>query len=183
MFLKWWFLFCCTSQVVFPEAPLYSDPPLPMSLFAAPIVKLMERQKKKLAEKYPAPVLFIEAPDKKTMVDFTNQRGALWEAGSKEEVLFELTNKARLEKLEKIMKEYYDMWTVDVDKEEPTYTYDVFGPDIQGPMQYLERSPLIAPDKVHPSDQGYELWGRHIANHIVAEWQKDEGKKPTRHGT
>ena len=138
----------------------------------------MEYQKKKLAEKYPAPVLFLEAPDDKVIKDYTNKRGPLWEASSREEVLFELTNKARLEQLETLMKEYYDTWTVDVEEEEATFTYDAFGPDIEGPMQHLhQRSPLISPDRVHPSDEGYELWGRHIANAIVKEWDRVDNRQ------
>lgn len=137
----------------------------------------MEYQKKKLAESYPAPVLFLEAPDERAISDFTNRRGPLWEARSKEEVLFELTNKARLEQLETLMTEYYNRWTEDVE-EEATFTYDAFGPDIQGPFQHLQqRSPLISPDKVHPSDEGYELWGRHIARAIVEEWDRLDGRR------
>jgi hypothetical protein len=143
-------------------------------------LKIMEYQKKKLAEKYPAPVLFLEAPDAKVISDFTNKRGPLWEARSREEVLFELTNKARLEQLETLMKEYYERWTVDVE-EEGRLVYDAFGPDIEGPMQHIqERSPLISPDRVHPSDEGYELWGRHIAYAIVKEWDRmDDGRTHT----
>jgi hypothetical protein len=164
-------------MVVFPAVPLFNETIFPLSSFTALIVKLMEYQKKKLAERYPAPVLFLEAPDDKTIKDFTNKRGPLWEARSREEVLFELTNKARLEQLEKLMKEYYDMWTVDVEEEEATYTYDAFGPDIQGPLEHLHRSPLISVDRVHPSDEGYELWGRHIAQAIVKEWDRRDGEE------
>ncbi|CAB9506950.1 expressed unknown protein [Seminavis robusta] len=171
--------------VVFPAAPMFNEPIYPLSFFAEPMIRLMEYQKKKLAERYPAPVLFLEAPNDETIKDFTNKRGPLWEASSREEVLFELTNKARLEQLEKLMKEYYDMWTVDVEEEEATYTYDAFGPDIQGPLQHLHRSPLISVDRVHPNDEGYELWGRHIAQAIVEEWDrkdnwKDQPQQPTR---
>jgi hypothetical protein len=163
-------------MVVFPAVPLFNETIFPLSSITAIIVKLMEYQKKKLAERYPAPVLFLEAPDDKTIKDFTNKRGPLWEARSREEVLFELTNKARLEQLEKLMKEYYEMWTVDVEEEEATYTYDAFGPDIQGPLEHLHRSPLISVDRVHPSDEGYELWGRHIAQAIVKEWDRRDGE-------
>lgn len=123
--------------------------------------------------------MFLEAPSEKIISDFTNKRGPLWEARSREEVLFELTNKARLEQLETLMKDYYDRWTIDVEEEEATFTYDAFGPDIQGPMQHLQhRSPLISPDRVHPSDEGYELWGRHIAKAIVKEWDRvDENRR------
>jgi len=160
-------------MVVFPATPIFAEKIYPLSLFADPIVALMDYQKKKLAEKYPAPVLFLNAPRNKVITDYLNKRGPLWEARSKEEVLFELTNKARLENLEHLMKEYYQTWTVDVEEESPTYTYDMFGPDIQGPMQKIERSPLISPDNIHPSDEGYELWGRHIAEAIVEEWDRD----------
>lgn len=161
-------------MVVFPAAPLFAEKVYPLSFFADPVIALMESQKKKLAEKYPAPVLFLEGPRNNVISDYLNRRGPLWEATSKEEVLFELTNKARLEQLEKLMKEYYKTWTVDVEEEVPAYSYDVFGPDIQGPLQKIIRSPLISPDNVHPSDEGYELWGRHIADEIVKEWDRDD---------
>ena len=170
-------------MVVFPAAPLFAEKVYPLSFFADPIIALMESQKKRLAEKYPAPVLFLEGPRNNVISDYLNRRGPLWEATSKEEVLFELTNKARLEHLEKLMKEYYKTWTVDVEEEVPAYSYDVFGPDIQGPLQKIIRSPLISPDNVHPSDEGYELWGRHIADEIIKEWDRDDMQIAAEAGT
>jgi len=34
-------------------------------------------------------------------------------------------------------------------------------------------SPYVAVDKMHPNDEGYELWGRHIAAAILEHWKKD----------
>ena len=169
-------------MVVFPATPLFAEKVYPLSFFANPIVALMEYQKKKLAEKYPAPVLFLEGPRNNVISDYLHKRGPLWEATSKEEVLFELTNKARLEQLENLMKDYYKTWTEDVEEEVPAYSYDMFGPDIQGPLQKIRRSPLISPDNVHPSDEGYELWGRHIADEIVKEWDRDDTRNETEAG-
>lgn len=175
-------------MVVFPANPLFAEKVYPLMWFATPMLKFMENQKKKLAEAYPAPVLFLDSPDPKTISDYVNRRGPLWEGTKKEDVLLKITNKAQSgrENVEKLMKEYYDMWTTDVEEVEPTYTYDAFGPDIEGPLVHLHhgrlldrktakpRSPLVSPDKVHPSDEGYELWGRHIANAIVKEWNRSD---------
>jgi lysophospholipase L1-like esterase len=32
-------------------------------------------------------------------------------------------------------------------------------------------SKLVSLDKIHPNDQGYDYWGRHIASAIVKEWK------------
>jgi lysophospholipase L1-like esterase len=32
-------------------------------------------------------------------------------------------------------------------------------------------SKLISFDDVHPNDDGYDLWGRHIAAEIIKEWK------------
>ena len=47
-------------MVVFPATPLFAEKVYPLSLFANPIVALMEYQKKKLSEKYSPLVLFLE---------------------------------------------------------------------------------------------------------------------------
>ena len=173
-------------MVVFPANPHFAEKVYPLIWFANPMIEFMEQQKKKLAETYPAPVLFLEGPSPKTISDYVNERGPYWEASKNEDVLLKITNKAQhaLERVEKLMKEYYDMWTIDMEEAEPTYVYDVFGPDIEGPLVHLHgdldrmtlkpRSPLISPDKVHPSDEGYELWGRHIADAIVKEWDRQK---------
>ena len=33
---------------------------------------------------------------------------------------------------------------------------------------------MIAADHIHPSDKGYEFWGRHIAWAILQEWQNQD---------
>jgi len=33
---------------------------------------------------------------------------------------------------------------------------------------------MVSSDGVHPSDAGYDLWGRVIARAIVAEWRRDK---------
>ncbi|OEU21195.1 hypothetical protein FRACYDRAFT_216733 [Fragilariopsis cylindrus CCMP1102] len=33
-------------------------------------------------------------------------------------------------------------------------------------------SDLVSVDRLHPNDEGYELWGRHIAAAIIEHWNK-----------
>jgi hypothetical protein len=35
-------------------------------------------------------------------------------------------------------------------------------------------SPYVAADKMHPNDEGYELWGRHIAAAIIEHWNRED---------
>ena len=34
-----------------------------------------------------------------------------------------------------------------------------------------KRIPILACDQVHPSDEGYEIWGRHIASEVLKQWK------------
>ena len=39
---------------------------------------------------------------------------------------------------------------------------------------------MVAADGIHPNDDGYDMWGRHIANSILQEWEKRmNGATPT----
>lgn len=56
------------------------------------------------------------------------------------------------------------------------YELDFDGVNIINKRQYEKKnhigSTMVAPDGIHPSDDGYEMWGRHIANAIVNEMKR-----------
>lgn len=169
-------------MVVFPALPWLGTVNAPLSLFVYPIMTRLENKKRRLSETYPSPVLFLEGPSAQVVSDYENQRGHIWEARSKEEVLLKISSQAKhgRDKVERLMQDYAEKWTDEtLEYDEPVYTYDeVFGPD-EGRwnpfftrMSKKPRSPLVSFDGVHPSDEGYELWGRHIAEAIIKEWKK-----------
>jgi lysophospholipase L1-like esterase len=104
-------------------------------------------------------------------------RGPIFNSRKAEQVLLEITDvtKKAKETVEALMRKHYQQLTKDRErgKEE---TQDVYH---QGCHDHLPASApnptpgstLMAVDNVHPNDEGYDFWGRHIAAAIVTEWK------------
>jgi hypothetical protein len=63
-------------------------------------------------------------------------------------------------------------------EDEYCYEFDVMGnvtirqPPEPTPPSMTLSSLMVAADGIHPSDMGYDMWGRHIAGAIIKEWEK-----------
>ena len=183
--------------VVFPAIPASPLPILqdaPLRWFARPLLESIEHKKKLLCERYPGSVLFVESPSRSTLLDIEDGKGILWANRRRENVLVKLddvTHWARHE-VETLMKEHWHKFDKfkgrysggdrDHGNESEEQPHDVFEQSCHD-HQLPERSTtasnipgitLIAADKFHPNDEGYEFWGRHIAEAIVIEWNKEE---------
>jgi lysophospholipase L1-like esterase len=177
--------------IVFPALP-YEPTVLrqhvPLSWFVVPLLDMVDRHKRALAEMYPGRVVYVEPPDRQVLMDAEAKRGDQWQDFR---VLLKLDDIAHhvKERVERLMEQHYDRWmekhqqTSSVDQD-PTnwetflgYDNSLYQIDDCGislvDMETIRRpgSRFVAPDGIHPNDHGYSMWGRHIASAIVKEWE------------
>jgi hypothetical protein len=183
-----------------PVAPLQLFRLAPLCWFTVPIFRAMENNKKFLASCFPQYVVFVEQPDLHWWTDTETGIGPIRENIQQEQLLLrvtDITHTAR-ERIEALMKQYYDDGAeVDTghsskdvehlsnkecviehdtkirmidDHDHLHYDVDRPQPDSNNCNGQSFGSNLVSVDKVHPSDEGYELWGRHIAAAIIKHW-------------
>ena len=170
-----------------PVAPLQVFRLVPLCWFLVPIFRAMENNKRFLASCFPDNVVFVDQPDICWWTDTEMGIGSIRENIQKEQLLLRVTDSVRSprERIEQLMKNYYDS------KEEETESQSnksksnqhQYYPDsssiknendiyaIKGDNR--NGSDLVSIDRMHPNDEGYELWGRHIAAAIIEHWNKN----------
>jgi lysophospholipase L1-like esterase len=180
--------------IVFPAMPFEPTTlgrSFPLSWFVSPLLQMIDRHKQRLSELYPGRVLFVPSPDSTTWSDFEAKRGPQWQDFFVLLKLHDIANDAK-ERIEQLMQRHYAKWVLDqgddrhdgpnaatklVDHDDSLYEYGELegvwmGPQwVRQPHTYLGHD-LVAPDGIHPSDSGYDMWGRHIAFAIVEEWDR-----------
>ena len=168
--------------IVFPALPI-SPMPLcqqaPLSWFVVPLLEMIDDHKKRLAESFPNFVLFVEPPTIESLEDMEAGRGPIFNSRKAEQVLLEMTDvtKKAKERVEALMRQHYQRLTNDMEERSEASTQDIYH---QGCHDHIQasasnRNPgstLLAADNVHPNDEGYDFWGRHIAAAIVTEWEQ-----------
>ena len=171
--------------VVFPAMPAEPLPIFqraPLSWFLIPLIHMMDANKKYLADKYPDMVLYVESPSTETIRRFERGEGPLFAARTAEQILVTVTDvtKQAKEKVEELMQKHYQRRNTDREQDDNDLTsssrdaYSQQCHDHLPPRQlYSPGSTMVSPDLVHPNDDGYDFWGRHIAAAIVKEWQKE----------
>jgi len=152
---------CRRPIVVLPAMPAEALPifkSYPLRWLAVPIIKMMDNHKKSLANACPDEVVFVESPTLAAMTEFGDKSGKFWEQRESEDALLALRNVNKNICMEKksAMKEYFGFNGVSAKK----------------PIS--SENQMFSPDGVHPNDEGYDYWGRHIANAIVREWEKPQ---------
>jgi len=133
---------------------------VPLRWIALPLLRVIERAKRRLAALYPHSVVFVDAPKKSDFDDYRQQRGMVWQKKQAEDEVMTVTdvNSFECQLVLQQMREYYDA----------VGTSSTTGSSKNTRM--TQASPFLAPDGVHPNDLGYEYWGRSIAESIVKEW-------------
>ena len=139
---------------------------------------MIDNHKKRLAETFPNFVLFVEPPSVESLEDIEAGRGPIFHSRKAEQVLLQITDvtsKAK-ERVELLMRQHYQRLTNDLEKRKDESSQDVYhqGCHDHLPVSSHKSNPgstLIAVDNVHPNDDGYDFWGRHIAAAIVTEWE------------
>ena len=172
--------------VVFPAMPAQPLPSFqraPLSWFLIPLIQMMDANKKYLADQYPGMVLYVESPSNETIRRYEKGEGPLFAARTAEQILVTVTDvtKQAKEKVEDLMHKHYQRWTIDRehDENEPSSSHrDIYSQQCHDHLPPRKStspgSTLVSPDNVHPNDNGYDFWGRHIAAAIVKEWQKGQ---------
>jgi hypothetical protein len=170
--------------VVFPSIPA-SPLPLtqypPLSWFLIPLLRMMDNNKKLLAERFPGLVLFVDPPSPSEFRDIEAGRGELHAGRRAENVLLQLTNVTQRaqEKVKELMDQHYKSPTKEdgdgaIEEDNRPLVYEQSCREHQ--LVESKNTPgatLLAEDRIHPNDEGYDLWGRHIAAAIIREWDKD----------
>jgi len=169
-----------------PVAPLQIFRLVPLCWFLIPIFRAMENNKRFLASCFPDNVVFVHQPDLCWWTDDELGVGSIRENIKQERLLLRVTDSVRSgrERIEHLMKAFYDS------KEEELASQN----NNSNQHQYSRRSSstehnnnvhasihgnnrdgsdLVSVDRMHPNDEGYELWGRHIAAAIIEHWNKD----------
>ncbi|KAL7564152.1 hypothetical protein ACA910_021127 [Epithemia clementina (nom. ined.)] len=174
--------------VVFPATPITLVPQLqsvPIRWFIVAVFKRLENKKKELAEKFPGGIVFVDSPPVTFLSEIEAGEGKMYEDLKAEAVLLKLTNVTRRvqENFEKKIKEYRDKWAqLVLDQGEQSgqgNDHDSYSrynhPDESYPDYETSKtnklSRILSLDQIHPSDEGYELWGRHIASEILKQWK------------
>lgn len=137
----------------------------PFVWFMLPLIHIADRFKRRLAERYPHAILYVEPSSVADMLDFENCRGLHHNKMITEDTLLSLKDKPvkDIRHVETLMKEYYE-------KKARRGRH----PDAVVQPAYVRRgapgASLLSLDGIHPSDKGYDFWGRCIAAAILREW-------------
>lgn len=188
--------------VVLPAMPIEPVPVFqyaPFRWFAVPLITALEAHKRALAEANPGSVLFVDAPTLCQIDDIEKGKSPLNAMRSAEEVLVALRDVTRLarDRVQTVMDEHYSRlgeWAAgrrnheeeggDMEKRAKEEAAREEEKERQYEEAYLHHrlvqlsthwpgSQLISADRVHPNDEGYDFWGRHIAGAILQEWRKE----------
>ena len=185
--------------VVVPElpiAPLRLFRLAPLCWFLIPLFRGMENNKKFLSASFPEYVIFVPQPDLKWWSDAESGLGLIRDNIRQERLLLRTTDVAQnvRDRIQQLMKAHYhpndaEQSSGNLGSASDGSYRDEHHPD--HPRHYSDHqvvpanghhginsttgsgSSYVAVDKMHPNDEGYELWGRHIAAAILEHWKKD----------
>lgn len=169
--------------IVLPGNPARALPSFqlyPLKWLSVPMVAITDNNKRALAQAHPENVLFVEAATPEQMMEYEAQQGPLWDQRAKEDTLIALRDisKSTCQRVERGMMEYYTikgrkyghMPLVGEGQDVVTQTNAPFPRLSERPGR--PGSKIFSCDGVHPNDEGYDFWGRHIATAIVQELKR-----------
>eukprot|EP00934_Nitzschia_sp_Nitz4_P007764 Nitzschia sp. Nitz4//scaffold3_size479765//131430//133046//NITZ4_000057-RA/size479765-processed-gene-0.99-mRNA-1//-1//CDS//3329550629//7754//frame0 len=144
--------------IVLPGMPARTLPVFsmaPLRWLTVPIVDVMDSHKRKLASQHKGEVMFVDSPSVEQLTEYVNGEGPCRTESQGEHVQFQIRDiePAHAEKIEHDMFTYFESSNKSKQTRQRNQHYDAF-----------------AVDGIHPNDQGYEFWGRYIAQHIAAQW-------------
>ena len=163
-----------TPLFVLPAMPIRASPSVqnvPLRWLTIPVFDRMEAKKRKLAEANPGEILWVKDPDLEEIIEYEEQHGPLWEQRNQEDVLLSLRyiRGGDSSGIKKAMQAYYQTKSDSFDTvNDPT-------PLFQRPGK--PGTKVFCADRIHPNEAGYELWGQHIANAIIADMKKRQKQK------
>jgi hypothetical protein len=184
-----------------PILPLRLFQLAPLCWFLIPLFRAMENNKRFLSASFPDHVVFIPQPDLKWWSDVEAGLGPIRENIRQERLLLQTTDIAQnaRERIQKLMRQHYHLDEDDEDELDYNSTnsqqipnsesrhrdehhphhphhhsdHHVVPTDRSDPsLNKKDGSSYISMDRMHPNDEGYELWGRHIASAILEHWKQ-----------
>lgn len=168
--------------VVFPGMPTALLPifqQLPIRWMAIPVSGIMDQHKVDLSNKKQQHsnlnVMYVKPPSVTIATDFEAQRGPYWTERLAEDTLLALRDVTRdqCEAKIKTMRSYYEQKTAHYKL--PCYPASLVTSQANVPNPPLSErrgrdgSKIVCMDNVHPNDEGYDMWGRHIAHGILEQ--------------
>lgn len=186
-----------------PVAPLQMFRLVPLRWFLIPVFRAMENSKRFLANTFPDYVIFVAQPDQNWWTDDEAGIGPVRENIQQEKLLLRVTDTAQVarDRIRRLMEKYYSKKEEEsaLDKKKSDQRIRRSSAqsaiDDENNIQIImddddhdqfassassgARDPahhgadLLSVDSIHPNDDGYELWGRHIAGAIIEHWNNN----------
>eukprot|EP00980_Cylindrotheca_fusiformis_P020611 scaffold7679_cov134-Cylindrotheca_fusiformis.AAC.2 len=171
-----------------PVAPLEAFQLVPLCWFLVPLFHAMESNKEFLSSKFPDHVAFVHQPDLKWWSEVQSGVTPIDKNLKEEESLLRLTNIAQTAQKEvrKLMSNFYNPGSEGTEMREREHTSNVIPSStssegwnhatykVDDRMDTVGirhgKFTYVAQDKMHPNDEGYEIWGHHIAAAVVRRW-------------
>jgi hypothetical protein len=165
-----------------PASVLPSFQIYPVKWLTVPILAIADNHKRQLAETHPDHVLFVEPPMRATIGEFEDQQGPLWRKRCTEDTLLELRDVRRreCESIASNMKRYYSARGRIYGSGDFQLDESAIVAQHNPPVPKLSERPgptgskIFSVDGIHPNDEGYDFWGRYIAEQIVHELKKHD---------
>jgi len=163
--------------VVIPALPTRPVPMLqypPLSWFVHLLLELIDEEKRSLSKEFPDDILFVEAPSIEMIAEIEKGQSVLIAKRKAEELLLDLKDITRQvrEKIEHLIREHVDIHETSEHDSEAELHYEAsHHNNLTNRMPDHVGSKLISFDRVHPNDDGYDFWGRHIAEGIINAWK------------
>mmetsp|Transcript_20621 Transcript_20621/g.30995 ORF Transcript_20621/g.30995 Transcript_20621/m.30995 type:complete len:552 (+) Transcript_20621:204-1859(+) len=182
--------FSCDSKsktqmplVVFPMMPPLMIPAfqyVPLLWMATPLTGMIENNKRRLQQKYPSHVVCVDAPTSEKAGYFERQEGRIWEKRQEEDVLLCLRDVTREQCQSTIAAMTNHVQTkskVHGKNKELRYSKEKSEitqmnaplPKLSDLKGYKEGHGIFSVDNVHPNDEGYDFWGRFIADGVFQQ--------------
>lgn len=156
--------------VVFPGLPARALPVFriaPLRWLSVPIVDILDLHKRRLGNNGEA--LFVPAPSLDEMADYENCRGDMWQLRhtDRPRMVLRDTSRQDCQRISGQMQDYY----AEKDKRVALTGLRRGADENDNPMP---ANGLFAIDGIHPSDDGYDFWGRYIGHAIVSELKRQK---------
>ena len=150
--------------------PMFQYPPLCWIIHT--LFDLIDEEKRALSKEYPGSLLFIEAPTIEMITEIEKGEYFLVTKRKTETVLLALkdvTMRVRSE-IEGLMKKHIKKHDFKDNEKEIELHYEASKHhNLTDSMPAAVGSKLVSIDNIHPNDDGYDFWGRHIAEGIIEE--------------
>lgn len=168
--------------IVLPALPVTLAPVFqcrPLTWFLLPLLSYVDNHKRSLSLLHPDSVLFVASPHESALSQYRTD-ATCSKQGEKELFLARNIGLKAKKKVEAAMSKYYEVKERIISYEskerevERQYeqAYHQHGLDMTDMLIDSPSSNLFSPDGIHPNNDGYDLYARHIAASIVSEWKR-----------